>query len=75
VDFVDGLGVVEVEVEVEVEVVGDCWSVVVTVTDGVVEVGGGQVWETLMIGSWTGSGSVLGSVPGATFWNVNCWPP
>jgi hypothetical protein len=28
-----------------------------------------------MIGSWTGSGSVFGLVPGATFWNVNCWPP
>ena len=74
-DVVDDLGAVEVEVEVEVEVVGGCWSVVVTVTDGVVEVGGGQVWETLMIGSWTGRGSVLGSVPGGTFWNVNCWPP
>jgi hypothetical protein len=75
VDVVDDLGAVEVEVEVEVEVVGGCWRVVVTVTDGVVEVAGGQVWETLMIGSWTGSCSVLGSVPGGTLWNVNCWPP
>jgi len=64
-----------VEVEVEVEVVGGGWTVVVTVTAGVVAVTGGHVWETLTIGSWTGSGSVLGSVPGATFWNVNCWPP
>jgi hypothetical protein len=75
VDGVDDLGAVEVEVEVEVEVVGGWWTVVVTVTDGVVEVAGGQVWDTLMIGSWTGRGSVLGSVPAGTFLNVNCWPP
>jgi hypothetical protein len=74
-DVVDDLGAVEVEVEVEVEVFGGWWSVVVTVTDGVVDAGGGQFWETLMIGSWTGRGSVLGSVPSGTFWNVNCWPP
>ena len=45
VGFCFGLGVVdEVEVEVEVEeVVGGCWTVVVTVTAGVVAVTGGQV--------------------------------
>jgi len=69
-----GLGVVEVEVEVEVEVVCGC-VVVVTVTAGVVAVTGGHDCETLMIGSATGSGSELGSVPGATFWNVKVWPP
>jgi hypothetical protein len=62
-DVVDDLGALEVGVEVEVEVFGGCWSVVVTVTDGVVEAAGGQFWETLMIGSWTGRGSVFGSVP------------
>jgi len=44
----------------------------VTVTAGVVAVTGGHVWLTVMIGSWTGRGSVFGFVPGATFWNVNC---
>jgi hypothetical protein len=34
---------VGLEVEVEVEVVGGCWTVVVTVTAGVVAVTGGQV--------------------------------
>jgi len=48
VDVVDEVvvvfGVVEVEAEVEVEVVGGCcWTVVVTVTAGVVAVTGGQV--------------------------------
>jgi hypothetical protein len=68
----DGLGleVVEVEVEVEVEVVCAC-VVVVTVAAGVVAATGGQDWETLTIGRLTGSGSELGGVPGATFWNVN----
>ena len=72
----DGAGLVEVEVgvEVEVEVVG-AWVVVVTVRAGVVAATGGQVWETLTIGSWTGRGSEFGFVPGATPWNVNCWPP
>jgi hypothetical protein len=69
-----GLGVVEVEVEVEVEVVG-AGVVAVTVAAGVVAVTGGQDCETLIIGSATGSGSELGSVPGATFWNVKVWPP
>jgi hypothetical protein len=64
-----GLGVVEVEVEVEVEVVV-AGVVVVTVAAGVVAVTGGQDSETLTIGRLTGSGSELGSVPGATFWNV-----
>jgi len=71
----DGACLVEVEVgvEVEVEVVG-AWVVVVTVRAGVVAATGGHVWETLTIGSWTGR-RVLGSVPGATFWNVYCLPP
>ena len=66
-----GLGVVEVEVEVEVEAGVVCsWVLVVTVTAGVVALTGGQDCETLTIGSATGSGSELGGVPGATFWNV-----
>jgi hypothetical protein len=69
-----GLGVVDVEVEVEVEVVGG-GCVVVTVTAGVVVVVDGHDWATLVIGRLTGSGSDVGGVPGATFWNVNCWPP
>jgi hypothetical protein len=48
---------------------------VVTVSAGVVAETGGHVCETLMIGSWTGSGSEFGFVPCATFWKVNCWPP
>src|SRR5947209_503080 len=36
---------------------------------------GGQDQETLVIGRLTGSGSELAEVPGATFWNVNVWPP
>ena len=44
--------------------------VAVTVAAGVVAVTGGQDCDTLMIGRLTGSGSELGSVPGATFWNV-----
>jgi hypothetical protein len=47
---------------------------VVAVTVGGPAVTGGHDWATLMIGSWTGSGSVAGSVPSGTFWNVNCWP-
>jgi hypothetical protein len=66
-----GLGVLDVEVEVEVEVVCDWVVLVVTVTAGVVAVTGGQDCETLVIGRLTGSGSELGGVPGATFWNVN----
>jgi hypothetical protein len=66
------LGVVDVEVEVEV-VVGVV--VVVTVTAGVVAVSGGHDWTTLVIGRFTGSGSDVGAVPGATFWKMNCWPP
>jgi hypothetical protein len=69
-----GFGVVEVEVEVEVEVVCGC-VVVVTVTAGVVALTGGQDCVTLTIGRATGSGSELGGVPGATFWNVKVWPP
>jgi hypothetical protein len=69
-----GLGVVEVEVEVEVEVVG-AGVVAVTVAAGVVAVTGGQDCDTLTIGRFTGSGSELGGVPGATFWKVNVWPP
>jgi hypothetical protein len=49
--------------------------VVVLVAAGVVAVAGGHDCETLVIGSWTGTGSVVGSVPGGTFWKVNCWPP
>lgn len=66
------LGVVDVEVEVEV-VVGVV--VVVTVAAGVVAVSGGHDWTTLVIGRFTGSGSDVGAVPGATFWKTNCWPP
>src|ERR1700733_172411 len=71
-----GLGVVEaeVEVDVEVEVVG-AGVVVVTVAAGVVAVTGGHDWATFVIGRLTGSGSDVGSVPGGTFRNVNCWPP
>lgn len=70
----DGAGVVEVEVEVEVEVVCGC-VLVVTVAAGVVAVTGGQDCATFVIGRFTGSGSDVGGVPGAMFWNVNCWPP
>ena len=74
----DGLGLdvveVDVEVEVEVEVVG-AGGVVVTVAAGVVALTGGQDQETLVIGRLTGSGSELGGVFGATFWNVKVWPP
>jgi hypothetical protein len=69
-----GWGVVAVEVEVEVELVVGVVEVV-TVTAGVVAVIGGHDWLTLVIGRVTGSGSDVGSVPGGTFWNVNCWPP
>jgi hypothetical protein len=79
-----GLPVVEVEVEVEVgvelgvdvdvEVVG-AGVVVVTVAAGVVAVAGGHDSDTLVIGRFTGSGSELGGVPGATFWKVKVWPP
>lgn len=48
---------------------------VVTVTAGVVAETGGHDCVTLTIGSWTGRGSEFGFVPGATFVNVNCWPP
>jgi hypothetical protein len=61
-------------VEVEVEVVCGC-VVVVTVRAGVVALTGGHDWVTLTIGRLTGSGSELGGVPGATFWNVKVWPP
>ncbi|HTT27703.1 MAG TPA: hypothetical protein VMG37_04785 [Solirubrobacteraceae bacterium] len=70
----DDAGVVEVEGEVEVEVVCGC-VLVVTVAAGVVAVTGGQDCATFVIGRFTGSGSDDGGVPGATFWNVNCWPP
>ena len=46
-----------------------------TVAAGVVAAAAGHDWVTLVIGSWTGKGSVFGSVPSGTFWNVNCWPP
>ena len=74
VELVVGLGFGVVAVEVEVEVVVGA-VLVVTVTAGVVAVAGGQDWVTFRIGSWTGSGSEFGSVSGATFWKVNCWPP
>jgi len=48
---------------------------VVTVAAGVVAVTGGQDCETFVIGRLTGSGSELGGVPGATFWNVKVCPP
>ena len=47
-----------------------CGVVAVTVAAGVVAVTGGHDCETLTIGRLTGSGSELGSVPGATFSNV-----
>ena len=65
-----GCGVVEVEVEV---VCG--WVLVVTVAAGVVAVTGGHDCTTLVIGRLTGRGRDVGGVPGATFSNVNCWPP
>jgi hypothetical protein len=65
---------VELEVEVEVEVVV-CGCVVVTVAAGVVAVTGGHDSDTLVICRPAGTGSELGGVPGATFWNVNVWPP